>query len=169
MCGTPGVKTELVRDPFVYGQGDDAVELSVDILVHTCGHCGVSFTGEDAEIKEHDAVCRHLGLLTPTEIRGVRTRYGMSRAAFAHCTGLGEATLARWERGDVMQNRANDRYLRLLRDPDIFRKAQQLARAAERPSPAVAEKAEAEPVTSALHPDLLALLWHHEGTFDIRA
>ena len=38
----------------------------------------------------------------------------MSRAAFAEFTGLGEATIKRWETGTVAQNRANDRYLRLL-------------------------------------------------------
>ena len=27
MCGTPGLKTELVRDPFIYGAGDAGVEL----------------------------------------------------------------------------------------------------------------------------------------------
>ena len=169
MCGTPGVKTELVRDPFIYGAGDDAVELVVEIRVHTCARCEMSFTSEDAEIKEHDAVCQHLGLLTPAEILGVRERYGMSRAAFAHCTGLGEATLARWERGEVIQNKANDRYLRLLRDPDIFRKAQRMARAADRPNAAGAKQGGTLPVTSALQPDLLSLLWHHEGRFTVRA
>ena len=41
----------------------------------------------------------------------------MSRAAFAKVTGLGEATLNRWENGLLIQNRANDRYLRLLASP----------------------------------------------------
>lgn len=39
----------------------------------------------------------------------------MTRAQFSEITGLGEATLARWEAGAVIQNRANDRYLRLLK------------------------------------------------------
>ena len=127
MCGTTGLKTELVRDPFIYGSGDQAVELVIDIPVHTCLRCEMSFTSAEAEQIEHDAVCRHLGLLAPTEIRGLREQYGVSRAAFARVTGLGDATLARWERGDVMQNRANDRYLRLLRDPEVMRKLELLA------------------------------------------
>ena len=44
----------------------------------------------------------------------------MSRTDFAELTGFGEATLNRWERGAVIQNRANDRYLRLLESPDIL-------------------------------------------------
>ena len=43
--------------------------------------------------------------------------YGMSRAAFARLTGFGEATLARWERREVIQNTSSDRYLRLLKNP----------------------------------------------------
>jgi hypothetical protein len=31
-----------------------------------------------------------------------------------YLTGFGEATISRWERGRLLQNRANDRYLRLL-------------------------------------------------------
>ena len=40
----------------------------------------------------------------------------MSRADFSRLTGLGEATLNRWENGILIQNAANDRYLRLLKD-----------------------------------------------------
>ena len=68
MCGTPGLKTELVRDPFIYGAGDDGVELVVEIPVRTCSSCG-QYTDDQAEDIRHDAVCRHLGVLTPTEIR----------------------------------------------------------------------------------------------------
>lgn len=116
MCGSPGLKTELVLNPFIYGVGVDAVELSAEIPVHTCATCDVSFTDEAAENIQHDAVCRHLGVLTPDEIRALRSRYGLSRAAFARLTGFGEATLARWERRDVIQNASCDRYLRLLQN-----------------------------------------------------
>ncbi len=128
ICGTQGLKTELVRDPFIYGVGDDAVELVIEIPVHTCAQCEMSFTGEEAEVIEHKAVCRHLGLLTPEEVRELRERHGLSRADFADLTGLGAATIARWERGDVLQNRANDRFLRLLRDPAILHQLRLVAR-----------------------------------------
>ncbi|MBK8178538.1 MAG: helix-turn-helix domain-containing protein [Planctomycetes bacterium] len=44
----------------------------------------------------------------------LRRRHGLSRQAFANLTGLGVATIARWERGLLIQNKANDRYMRLL-------------------------------------------------------
>ncbi len=127
LCGTPGLKTELVRDPFIYGAGPTAVELCADIPVHTCSRCAESFTGVEAEIAEHEAICRHHGVLTPAEIRQLRVGYGMSRAAFARLTGFGEATLARWERREVIQNTSGDRYLRLLMDPDVMRSLWRLA------------------------------------------
>ena len=50
----------------------------------------------------------------------------MSRAAFARVTGFGEATLARWERGEVIQNASNDSFLRMLMDPDVMERLSSL-------------------------------------------
>lgn len=127
MCGAAGLKTELVRNPFIYGTGPDAVELSADIPVHTCSPCAVSFTDDEAAVIEHETVCRHLGVLTPAEIRSLRDRYGLTRAAFARVTGFGEATLARWERREAIQNASSDRYLRRLEDPATFWRLRALA------------------------------------------
>ncbi|MCY4646430.1 MAG: type II toxin-antitoxin system MqsA family antitoxin [Gammaproteobacteria bacterium] len=122
LCETTNLRAELVRDPFIYGAGEEAVELSADVRVHTCSNCGDSYTGPDAEVAYHEAVCRHLGILTPAEIRATREGYGFTRAEFAHLTGFGKATLGRWERGEVTQNRSADRYLRLLQDPKVMRR-----------------------------------------------
>ena len=48
------------------------------------------------------------------------------RTAFARLTGLGEAALARWERGEVIQKTSNDRFLRLLMNEDILRRPSSL-------------------------------------------
>ena len=140
MCGTPGLKTELVRDPFIYGAGDDGVELVVDIPVRTCSSCG-PYTDDQAEDIRHDEVCRHLGVLTPTEIRDLRAKYDISRAELARITGLGESSIARWETREIIQNVGNDRYLRLLHDPAIFLRAKSLAS----PEPVHAEPGELAP------------------------
>ena len=63
---------------------------------------------------QHAAVCRALGLLTPAEIQAIRERLGPTQAEFAQLTGIGEATISRWERGRILPNRAMDHYLRLL-------------------------------------------------------
>lgn len=112
LCGNQPLMTELVRDPFIYGAGSEAVELSADVPVHTCSYCSISYTGEEAEIAWHEAVCRHLGVLTPREIRAIRRSRNMSRTAFASLTGCDEADLTRWERGEIIQTLAIDGCLR---------------------------------------------------------
>ena len=126
VCGAISVQTELIRDPFIYGSGADAVELTADVRVHTCSACGDSYTDDEADVVYDEAVCRHLGILTPAEIRAMREGYGLTRAEFAQLTGFGKATLGRWERGEVTQNRSADRYLRLLHDRDVMRRLRAL-------------------------------------------
>ena len=121
LCGD-GVTTSWTRQTFGYGSGESAVELSVEVPVYRCGVCDFGFTDERAERLRHEAVCDHLGVLTPAEIRRIRERHGMTRAQFAQVTGLGEASLNRWENGLNIQTHANDRYLRLLEHPEIMRR-----------------------------------------------
>jgi DNA-binding transcriptional regulator YiaG len=56
--------------------------------------------------------------MTPREVVAIRTRLGMTRAALSDLTRLGEASLARWEKGLLIQNAANDQLLYLLRFPE---------------------------------------------------
>ena len=123
-CSGNRFSTVLHNDEFEYGVGHSAVMLRARVPVHCCDSCDFEFLGDEARLIKHEAVCRHLELLTPTEIRRIRERHGMSRTAFAEITGFGEATLNRWERGAVIQNRANDRYLRLLDLPEILQRLQ---------------------------------------------
>lgn len=120
LCGEDSVTTEWTRDSFEYGAAESAVILEVDLPVRRCRACDIEFLDREGERLRHETVCRHLGVLSPREISGLRKGFGMSRAAFAELTGLGEASLGRWESGAVIQNRANDRYLRLLSLPGLI-------------------------------------------------
>ncbi len=93
------------------------VELSVNVPVRRCNACEFEYLDEESEQIKHDAVCRHLGVLPPIEIKRIRNQYGMTRAQFARLTGIGEASLNRWENGLGIQTHAYDRYLRLLQFP----------------------------------------------------
>ena len=79
-----------------------------------CDACGETFTGPDAARIRHHAICSALGLLTPEEIKALRVRLGKTQQEFAELTGIGEATISRRERGRLLQNRANDNFLRLI-------------------------------------------------------
>lgn len=100
---------------FEYGQGPGSVVLSCTVPVYTCAVCNAHWTGPEAEDIRQEAVCRHLGRLTPREIRSIRDAYGLSQAEFSRLTGFGEASLSRWETGIQVQNASSDRLLRLVR------------------------------------------------------
>ena len=111
------VTTSLYLHTFRYGSGESTVDLTVELPLRRCSSCEFEFLDDEAERLEHEAICAHLGVLSPKEIRGIREAYGLSRNEFAQVTGLGEATLNRWENGIKIQTLANDRYLRLLALP----------------------------------------------------
>lgn len=121
---------------FMYGSGEAAAELAVRLPVRRCDHCDFDYLDDEGERLKHEAVCRHLGVLTPQEIRGIRESLGLSRAALAKLTGIGEASLSRWESGVKIQTPAYDLYLRLLSRTGIPSLLRQLGEVAfETPPP----------------------------------
>lgn len=94
-CGEYSVTTYWHHDTFKYGSGDSAPMLHVDLPVRRCEPCDYEFLDHEGERLRHEAVCRHLGVLSPAEISDIRKRFTMTRAEFAEVTGLGEATLNR--------------------------------------------------------------------------
>jgi len=117
-CGSDRVRTRLETDRFEHRDGERATPLDVEIPVRACLRCGFEFTDATAEEKRHEAVCRHLGVLTPREILSLRQRYRLSRADFVRLTRIGEASLARWEGGLVIQNGSIDQLLYLMSFPE---------------------------------------------------
>jgi putative zinc finger/helix-turn-helix YgiT family protein len=116
-CGNSVVETKRLSHTFTYGDGPSAVELIATVDARKCAECGFEFLDSDAEDAKHEAICKHLCVLTPREIKSIRDSYGLSRSDFAQLTKLGEATLGRWERGALIQNGAYDHFLFLLTLP----------------------------------------------------
>jgi putative zinc finger/helix-turn-helix YgiT family protein len=114
-CGSKRVESRTVRDVFQYGEGPKAVQLEAAVPFRKCADCGFEFTDAEAEDLRHDAICQHLGLMTPSEIIALRKELGLTRAQFAERSRIGEASLARWETGQLIQNAANDNYMYLLK------------------------------------------------------
>lgn len=113
-CGAQKTYVSTENDTFMYGTGDDTVQISVRIPVHHCSSCDLAFTGEEASELRHEAVCNHLGVMTPRQIRNIREQYGLSQTEFSQISRIGKASLARWESGSLIQNYANDSLLYLL-------------------------------------------------------
>mgnify|MGYP001318981835 CR=1 FL=1 len=121
-CGKNNITISHVEDQFVYGEGSSSVQLAAIVPMHTCNTCGFQFLDSKAEESHHEAVCRHLSVLTPSQIRALRTRLGLTRTAFADLTRLDEDTLAEWERGASIQTAAYDQFLYLLHDSSNVQK-----------------------------------------------
>lgn len=122
-CRGP-VRTSWQPHAFRYGVGDESADIATCIPVRQCDRCKIEFLDHEAEQLEHEAVCRHLGVLAPQEVRRVRAGHGLSRSEFAKITCLDEESLRRWEDGTHIQTPAHDRYLRVLADPEVLAKLQ---------------------------------------------
>lgn len=123
VCGKGVLESRTLTERFDYGEGEEKVPVVAEnVPIRVCSHCQETFSGPEAARIRYLAICRALGLLTPDEIRTIRERFGPSQADFARLTGIGEATISRWERGRLLQNKAMDRYVRLLAaNPDNVR------------------------------------------------
>ncbi|MCY4005504.1 MAG: helix-turn-helix domain-containing protein [Rhodobacteraceae bacterium] len=119
MCGAEDIMTAWHLHTFEYGTGETAANLQARVPVRRCHTCDFEYLDEEAERLKQRAICDHLGVLAPEDIRKIRENKGMTRAAFADVSGFGEASLNRWENGLSIQNQSNDRYLRLLASPEI--------------------------------------------------
>lgn len=133
LCGNDKVRTIMHPHAYSYGTGEAAVELPVTLPVRRCDACDFEYLDEVSEDLKQEALCKHFGVLPPGEIRGIREHHGMTRARFAEVTGIGEASLNRWENALNIQTHAYDRYLRLLALPGIMQHLKEIVE--RRPSP----------------------------------
>ncbi len=119
-CESNHVTTSEEQEHFFYGTESNQAEISVIVPVHTCADCSFQFTDHEADQIRHNAVCEHLGVLNPSQIKEIRQKYGLARSEFSKITALGEASLHRWENGLNIQNSAYDQYLYLLSFEENF-------------------------------------------------
>jgi putative zinc finger/helix-turn-helix YgiT family protein len=117
-CDFAGIEERQEDQEFSYGIGNEQVTLKATLPVFICPNCDFAFSDERGEIARHAAVCGHLGLLTPAEIVEIRKNLSLSRIEFAELTGIGIASLQRWETGSQIQSKSNDKLIRLMREPE---------------------------------------------------
>ena len=71
-CGGSNLIERTKEQSFPYGPPGDQVILTAAMPVITCENCGYEYFDERGESARHIAVCRHLGVQTPEEVRKVR-------------------------------------------------------------------------------------------------
>lgn len=108
-------KVEQVVIPTTDGQG---IARTVDIEVDAWLDQDTNETYLDAEAIEvlDRAKARHLGILSPDELRQLRRRLGQSQKSISELLQIGEKTWTRWESGRERPSRAMNVLLRALRD-----------------------------------------------------
>jgi putative zinc finger/helix-turn-helix YgiT family protein len=110
------------NEEFDFDLGDETVKVRAEnVPVEKCDKCGEVLSGPAAAWVRHEAICRAAGLLTPSEIKAIREKFGWLQQHLADLTGLGIATISRCERGRLMQNRSTNVILLGLRDCAPFR------------------------------------------------
>ena len=116
-CNAGWLRDRVISEHFEYEvDGKTHTVVAENVPVRECDNaaCRERLSGPEAGRIRHEAICRAFGLLTPREIQKIRERWGPSQERFAQLTGIGVATISRWERGRLLQNRAMDNYLRLV-------------------------------------------------------
>src|ERR1700704_498892 len=86
-CGAHALHSDLKTEYFNYrSESGEIIQLSALVPVWSCDACGDSFTDGRAEDIRHEAVCRYLGRLTPSELRDLRENCQCSQAEWSKVT-----------------------------------------------------------------------------------
>jgi DNA-binding transcriptional regulator YiaG len=112
-CGSARLEwiTTRIEVPYADRSGR-AGTASATTPMSRCRDCGAESLPAESMWHGHAAVCRAKGLLAPQDIVDRRRALGLTQEELAELTGLGIASIRRWEAGTGTQNVANDRALR---------------------------------------------------------
>lgn len=120
-CGTEhDVEIVSTEDVAVF----KGMEIVFPVKVYRCGKSDICYQDEDmldeGFLSMKDAYRKKTGLLTSSDIRGIRSRYKVTQKDLSIILGWGEKTLTRYETCQV-QDQAHDSILRKLdSDPEWF-------------------------------------------------
>ena len=113
-CGATALRTVRKNVKFpVHASGGKHVMAHATVDTNICARCGAGFESESAWDARDDAASEALGLLSAPQILAARTRLGWSRRELSERTGIGTASIFRWETRRKRQSRSNDMLLRM--------------------------------------------------------
>jgi DNA-binding transcriptional regulator YiaG len=78
-----------------------------------CRDCDVSVVDEESDPFLQAALRKHIGLLSPEQIRAGLKKLKLSQEKFAEQLGCAAETVSRWLNGAVLQSRTYDRFMRV--------------------------------------------------------
>ena len=116
LCGKPSLRTfkGTYETQFIDREGTLQKVAVPDVVWQECANCGEALL-DDAAMQAIEAARRHaMDLLSPRDIRDLRSRLHKTQREMSRLLGVGEKTYCRWESGAYVQSEAFDRYLRLV-------------------------------------------------------
>jgi DNA-binding transcriptional regulator YiaG len=113
-CHRAGLRRNRRMESFpVRGPGGMPIEATAPVEALVCRHCGFGVRTDASMHARDDATAAALGLLSAPQILAARTRLGWSRRELSERTGIGTASIFRWETRRKRQSRSNDMLLRM--------------------------------------------------------
>lgn len=114
MCDCDALNYSTEKSTFKFGIGKKKDTIHAVIPILTCNKCGFSFTSEEGNNAEHNAVCAHLERLNPTEILSLREKLELTQEQFGKLTKFNSSSIHRWETGEKIQNASSDQLLQVI-------------------------------------------------------
>lgn len=115
ICGSTQVEIQSGHKNYSTYVGDKAIEFpAADLEWEKCEACGEEFFDAYALKRIQIAQMKALKLLTPVELKAFRVGCKMTQAQMADLLQIGAKTYLRWERGQSIQTKALDNYIRLV-------------------------------------------------------
>src|SRR5437899_420664 len=87
VCGAAELQPVVRQEHFDIENGKRKVAVQAEnVPVEVCPACGETYSGPEAGRIRDEAICRTLGLLTASEVRGARERMGLTVNEHARLT-----------------------------------------------------------------------------------
>lgn len=93
-----------------------AERVTIQIPITRDPETGEELLTPEAHEKIEQTQARHMGLLSPGELRGLRDRLGLTQGELGDLLQVGEKSYSRWETGRARPSRSINVLLRALRD-----------------------------------------------------
>jgi putative zinc finger/helix-turn-helix YgiT family protein len=115
ICGERAVRLSSAPFPMEFREGTFEIE---GFEIERCEACGEGFIDaaqiDDVQRAGVVAARAGLGRLSSAEIREMRLSLGITQAVLEGQLGVSAGTVGRWERGEELQTRIADNFMRLL-------------------------------------------------------
>ena len=129
-CDAHGLTAVQKTKTFGYGVGEMQVAVRAQLPYLRCPNCDAEIETEETGRLAEDAGRRALGMMVGKDLKNFRNDVlGLSIRDMSRITGVGTASLIRWEKGKLRPNRSMDLLMMILRDfPETAAYAKRLAK-----------------------------------------